>query len=124
MLYDQNDYSELWNDMDELLIEYPELSELWLDRDKLAKLRSRYPAKEDLKEYFRKRAFTSLVMEKIFRVYEAIEEGGEESEVEGITLDNPELYRIWNEDVKEEYSDFAEFVEYVEQEVFSSEGGA
>ncbi len=123
MMYDQTDYSELWNEMDELLIEYPELSELWLDREKLAQLRSRYPGKDDLKEYFRKRAFTSLVMEKIFRVYEAIEESGGEEEVEGITLDNPELYRIWKEDIKDEYSDFPEFILYVAQEVFSSEGG-
>ncbi len=119
MMYDQNDFSDLWNEMDELLIEFPELSELWLDRDKLAELKSRYPGKDALKDYFRKRAFTSLVMEKIFRVYEAIEEGEGEEQVEGITLDNPELERIWNEDIKEEYSDFPEFVEYVEKEVFT-----
>ncbi len=123
MMYDQNDYSELWNEMDELLIEYPELSELWLDREKLSKLRSKYPGKDDLKEYFRKRAFTSLVMEKIFRVYEVIEESGGEAEVEGIKLDNPELWSIWNEDVKDEYSDFPEFIEYVESQVFGGEDG-
>ncbi len=118
-MYGEEDYSELWNDMDELLIEHPELSELWLDREKLATLRARYPAKEDLREYFRKRAFTALVIEKIFRVFEMTEEG--EEEVEGITLDNPELHRIWSEDVKDEYADFPEFVEFVEREVFMVE---
>ncbi len=115
-MYEQEEYGELWNDMDELLIEYPELSELWLDRDKLSVLRGRYPAKEDLKDYFRKRAFTALVMEKIFRVWEMTNEGQEETE--GITVDNSELQRIWREDVKDEYADFPEFVDFVEKEVF------
>ncbi len=120
-MYDQADYSELWNEMDELLIQYPELSELWLDRDKLVTLRNRYPGRDDLREYFRKRAFTALVMEKIFRVYELMEgeEPVEEEEAEeSITIDNPELKRIWNEDVKDEYSDYPEFIEYVEQNIF------
>ncbi len=120
-MYDQADYSELWNEMDELLIQYPELSELWLDREKLVTLRNRYPGKDDLREYFRKRAFTALVMEKIFRVYEltegesAMEESEEE---ESITIDNPELKRIWLEDVKDEYSDYPDFVDYVNQNIF------
>ncbi len=124
-MYNQADYSELWNEMDELLIQYPELSELWLDRAKLDKLRSRYPARDDLREYFRKRAFTSLVMEKVFRVYELLE--GEENysddeqegdEEESITIDNPELKRIWDEDVKDEYDEFPEFIEYVNESIF------
>lgn len=118
---EMNDYSNLWNEMDGLLIEYPELSELWLDRDKLVDLRLKYPAKEDLKEYFRKRAFTSLVMENIFRIFELstdAEGDGSEEEGEGITLDNPELWRIWSLDVSDEYSDYPEFVEYVEKNVF------
>lgn len=118
---EMNDYSNLWNEMDGLLIEYPELSELWLDRDKLVDLRLKYPAKEDLKEYFRKRAFTSLVMENIFRIFELstdAEGDGSEEEGEGITLDNPELWQIWSLDVSDEYSDYPEFVEYVEKNVF------
>ncbi len=121
MTYDESDYSELWNEMDEMLIQYPELSELWLDRDKLSALRSKYPAKDDLKDYFRRRAFTALVMEKVFRVFEAAQAG--EEEVEGLTLDNPELWRIWNEDVKDEYSDFPEFVDFVDKNVFASGTG-
>jgi hypothetical protein len=121
-MYEQKDYSELWNEMDELLIQYPELSELWLERDKLEELQLKYPGKEDLRDYFRKRAFTSLVMEKVFRVFENLEEegGGEEGqeEEEGLALDNPELWRIWKEDVRDEYSDFPEFVDYVEKNVF------
>src|SRR5712692_6282307 len=122
-MYERNDYADLWNEMDELLIRYPELSELWLDRDKLAGLRLKYPRDEELRGYFRKRAFTSLVMEKVFRVYESPEEedGEEEGEgSEGLTIDNPELWRIWNEDVRDEYSDYAEFIEYVEKNVFTS----
>lgn len=118
---DGNDYSDLWNEMDELLIQYPELSELWLDRDKLATLRVKYPGKDDLKDYFRKRAFTSLVMENIFRIFEATPEGGGDSEgeeAEGITLDNFDLWRIWSEDVRDEYSEYPEFIEYVEKNVF------
>jgi hypothetical protein len=118
---EQNDYSDLWSEMDELLIEYPELSELWLDRDKLASLRGRYATKDDLKEYYRKRAFTSLVMENIFRIFELTQEdqGDQEpEEAEGITLDNPELWRIWSEDVRDEYSDYPEFIEYVDKNVF------
>ncbi len=121
MTYDESDYSELWNEMDEMLIQYPELSELWLDRDKLSALRSKYPAKDDLKDYFRRRAFTALVMEKVFRVFEAAQAG--EEEVEGLTLDNPELWRIWNEDVKDEYSDFPEFVDFVDKNVCASDAG-
>jgi hypothetical protein len=120
---EQNEYSGLWSEMDELLIEHPELSELWLDRDKLASLRLRYAAKQDLEEYYRKRAFTSLVMENIFRIYEATLEGeGDQGaeEAEGITLDNPELWRIWSEDVRDEYSDYPEFIEYVDKNVFES----
>ena len=120
-MYNENDYAELWNEMDEMLIQYPELSELWLDRSKLAALRTRYPSKEELKDYFRKRAFTALVMERVFRVFEATSEG--EAEAEGITLDNPELYRIWNQDVKDEYSDFPEFIQFVEESVFADERG-
>jgi hypothetical protein len=120
-MYNENDYAELWNEMDEMLIQYPELSELWLDRGKLATLRTRYPSKEELKDYFRKRAFTALVMERVFRMFEATNEG--EVEAEGITLDNPELYRIWNEDVKDEYSDFPEFIQFVEESVFTDERG-
>ncbi len=122
---EQTDYSELWNEMDELLIQYPELSELWLDPDKLAALQVKYIGKEDLKDYFRKRAFTSLVMEKVFRVFESLEETREEEgeqEVEGLTLDNPELWRIWKEDVRDEYSDYPEFIEYVEKNVFVNGG--
>lgn len=121
-----NDYSDLWNEMDELLIQYPELSELWLDRDKLASLRSKYPAKDELKDYFRKRAFTSLVMENIFRIYEASTEGdggSDEGEGEGITLDNGDLWRIWSEDVRDEYSEYPEFIEYVEKNVFIDRTG-
>lgn len=121
MTYDESDYSELWNEMDEMLIQYPELSELWLDRDKLVSLRSKYPARDDLKDYFRKRAFTALVMEKVFRVFEAAQDG--EEEVEGLTLDNPELWRIWNEDVKDEYTDFPEFIDFVEKNVFTGDAG-
>jgi hypothetical protein len=121
---EQNDYSDLWSEMDELLIEYPELSELWLDRGKISDLRLKYPVKEDLKDYFRKRAFTSLVMENIFRIFELTGEAeGEEAEdKEGITLDNPELWRIWSEDVSDEYSDYPEFIEYVEKNVFVGKG--
>lgn len=125
----QNDYSGLWSEMDELLIEHPELSELWLDRDKLSALQNKYPAKEDLKEYFRKRAFTSLVMEDLFRIFELRPEDGDDvdeegDEAEGITLDNAELWRIWSEDVRDEYSDYPEFVEYVEKNVFVKGGGS
>lgn len=121
-----NDYSNLWNEMDELLIQYPELSELWLDREKLAALRVKYPGKDDLKDYFRKRAFTSLVMENIFRIFESTTDGtagSEEEEAEGITLDNSDLWRIWSEDVRDEYSDYPEFVEYVEKNVFVDQMG-
>lgn len=121
----ENGYSDLWSEMDELLIEHPELSELWLETDKLAKLRGKYTNKQELDEYFRKRAFTSLVMENIFRVFESREEGEgtrEEDDSEGITLDNPELWRIWSEDVSDEYSDYPEFVEYVEKNVFPNRG--
>ncbi len=121
-MYDETDYSDLWNEMDEMLIQYPELSELWLDRDKLASLRSKYSSKDDLKDYFRKRAFTALVIEKVFRVFEAAQDG--EEEVEGITLDNPELWRIWNEDVKDEYSDYPEFVDFVEKIIFTRDSEA
>lgn len=114
---EEPDYSELWNEMDEMLIEYPELSELWLDPVKLSTLRSKYPAKDDLKAYFRKRAFTALVMERIFRVFEAAQD--EEQEVEGISLDNPELWRIWDEDVKDEYADYPEFIGFVEKAIFT-----
>ncbi len=124
-MYNQADYGELWNEMDELLIQYPELSELWLDRHKLDKLRARYPGKDELREYFRKRAFTSLVMEKIFRVYELMadenefgNDGDEEDEEESITIDNPELKRIWQEDVKDEYEDFEDFIQYVDETIF------
>jgi hypothetical protein len=119
MEYGESDYSELWNEMDEMLIQYPELSELWLDRDKLATLRSRFPGKDDLKDYFRKRAFTALVIEKVFRVFEALQDESEEAE--GITLDNPELWRIWNDDVKDEYTDYPEFIDFVAKSVFVSE---
>lgn len=120
-MYEPNDYSELWNEMDELLIQFPELSELWLEREKLEALQLKYPGKDDLRDYFRRRAFTSLVMEKVFRVFESIEERGEGEEgeeEEGLTLDNPELWRIWKEDVRDEYSDYPEFIDYVEKNVF------
>lgn len=120
-MYEPNDYSELWNEMDELLIQFPELSELWLEREKLEALQLKYPGKDDLRDYFRRRAFTSLVMEKVFRVFESMEERGEGEEgeeEEGLTLDNPELWRIWKEDVRDEYSDYPEFIEYVEKNVF------
>jgi hypothetical protein len=122
---EQNEYSDLWSEMDELLIEHPELSELWLDRDKLASLRVKYTTKEELKEYYRKRAFTSLVMENIFRIFESGQEDQTDQtgdEVEGITLDNPELWRIWSEDVRDEYSDYPEFIEYVDKNVFQNSG--
>ncbi len=126
-MYNQADYGELWNEMDELLSQYPEWSELWLDRQKLDKLRARYPGKDELRDYFRKRAFTSLVMEKIFRVYELMEDEHEfgddehEDEEESITIDNPELKRIWQEDVKDEYEEFEDFVQYVEETIFVTE---
>ena len=122
---EKNEYSDLWSEMDELLIEYPELSDLWLDRDKIASLRVKYPARDELKDYYRKRAFTSLVMENIFRIFESLQQDqvdqtGEEAE--GITLDNPELRRIWSEDVRDEYSDYPEFIEYVDKNVFENMG--
>ncbi len=122
-MYDESGYADLWNDMDEMLIRFPELSELWLDKDRLAILRSRYP-QEKLNDYFRKRAFTALVMEKIFRIYEATQEAGDgdtggDSEEETITLANPDLQRIWEDDVKDEYSDYPEFIEYVARNVFA-----
>ncbi len=124
-MYNEADYGELWNEMDELLIQYPELSELWLDRDKLAALRRRFQSRDELREYFRKRAFTSLVMEKIFRVYELSEgetssDGSGEEEEETITIDNEELRSIWEQDVKDEYSDFPEFIDFVEKNIFTS----
>ncbi|MGB8644100.1 MAG: hypothetical protein WCF84_02605 [Anaerolineae bacterium] len=127
-MYTEPDYSELWNEMDELLIQYPELSELWLDQGKLDKLRAKYPGKEELVSYFRRRAFTSLVMEKLFRVFELTQDeeeygGGDEAEAEeqeSITIGNPELKRIWEEDVKEEYEDFPEFIQYVTENIFVS----
>ncbi|MGE5139307.1 MAG: hypothetical protein ACM3JD_07595 [Rudaea sp.] len=125
-MHSESDYYDLWSDMDEMLIRHPELSELWLDQAKLSALRARYP-KEQLNDYFRKRAFTALVMEKIFRIFEmnegegAIEsegDGGESAEYETITLDNPELRRIWEDDVRDEYSNYPEFIEYVAQNIF------
>ncbi len=127
-MYPEPDYSELWNEMDELLIQYPELSELWLDKVKLDKLRAKYTGKDELLTYFRRRAFTSLVMEKIFRVFELTQDEEqygadepEEEEQESITIGNPELKRIWEEDVRDEYEDFPEFIQYVADNIFTTD---
>ena len=114
-------YSDLWSTMDQLLIQYPELSELWLNRDTLAAIRARYPTQDAQREYFRKRAFTAMVVEKIFRVFQLREEVESAEDTEGITIDNPELWRIWSEDLRAEYSEYPEFIEYIEKEVFGSD---
>lgn len=113
-------YSDLWNTMDELLIEHPELSELWLDRATLETIRGKFPSKEEQRDYFKRRAFTAMVLEKLFRAWRAKDEGGESSseDEEGISIDNPELWRIWSDDIRSEYSDYPDFVDYVEKNVF------
>ncbi len=125
------EYEDLWSTMDELLVQYPELSELWLDRDTLSAIRSKFQTRDEQREYFRKRAFVSLVIEKIFRMFEEsameseLEEDEEEEEVEEgqaeeqetLTIDNPDFWKIWTDDIKNEYSDYPEFVDYVEQNV-------
>ena len=115
-------YSDLWSTTEALLIEYPELSELWLDRATLNTIRGKYVNKDEQREYYRKRAFTAMVMEKLFRAFQVRDEvgPGADEEGEGITIDNDALHDIWRDDLRAEYEEYPDFIEFIENEVFSS----
>ena len=116
-------YGDLWSSLDQLLIQYPELSEMWLDRDTLARVQSKYPSRDEQREHYRKRAFTSMIVEKLFRIYQVNQEQGapaEGEEVESITIDNPDILKMWYEGgIRDEYSDFPDFIEYAEKNFFA-----
>ncbi len=119
-------YSDLWSELDTLLIQYPELSEIWLDRATVAATRAKYSDKQELRDFYKRRAFVALVMERLFRIYQFGDEAGESEGgdlIDSITIDNPEFLKMWYEGgLRDEYSDYPEFVQYAEKNFFDNEG--